>query len=252
MASTIAPSAEAPESGNSFRRIIGALFSPKPTFESIVKRPTWLVPTLLITVVSIAAGVTIGQRMGWRGLLEQQMQKNPIAQRRLEQLNPEQRQQMIDQQLKFIPATVYVTSAVSPAILLIVVAAILLGMFNLVGGVSMRFTTSFGIVAYAWTPMLISGLLAIVILFLKGPSTLDPQNIVASNAAMFLPDNAARWMSVLLGSLDLFSFWVMLLLALGFSAVNPKKLSFGKAFATILGVWLFYVLVRVGIAAALS
>jgi hypothetical protein len=34
--------------------------------------------------------------------------------------------------------------------------------------------------------------------------------------------------------------------------VNPRKLSFGKAFGAIFGIWLIYVLVRVGIAAAFS
>jgi len=75
---------------------------------------------------------------------------------------------------------------------------------------------------------------------------------VASNLAVFLPDGAATWMSTLLGALDLFSIWVMLLMALGYQAVNPRKLTFGKALGTIVGVWLILVLVRVGLAAAFS
>ncbi len=81
---------------------------------------------------------------------------------------------------------------------------------------------------------------------------MDPQNIVASNPAVFLADGAAAWLVTLLGSIDLFSIWVVLLLSVGYSAVNPKKLSFGKAFGAVFGVWLIYVLLRVGIAAAFS
>jgi hypothetical protein len=56
----------------------------------------------------------------------------------------------------------------------------------------------------------------------------------------------------LLGSLDLFSFWMMILMAIGYSATNPKKISVGKAFGSIIAVWFIYVLVKVGIAAAFS
>jgi hypothetical protein len=56
----------------------------------------------------------------------------------------------------------------------------------------------------------------------------------------------------LLTSLDIFAFWAILLQAFGFSATNPKKISFGKAFGTIFTVWLLYVLVRVGATAIFS
>jgi hypothetical protein len=39
------------------------------------------------------------------------------------------------------------------------------------------------------------------------------------------------------------------LLGLGFSTINPKKLSFAKAFTTVLVVWIFYVAVKVGVTA---
>ena len=41
---TLQQAPEAPEKVNSFGRIVGVIFSPKETFESIARRPTWLVP----------------------------------------------------------------------------------------------------------------------------------------------------------------------------------------------------------------
>ena len=41
-------------------------------------------------------------------------------------------------------------------------------------------------------------------------------------------------------------------MAFGFSAADPKKISFGKALCTVVGVWLIYVIVKVGLAAAFS
>ena len=252
MASTTVPPAEVPESVSSISRIFGALFSPKATFESVVRRPTWLVPLLVATLISICGGIVAGHRLDWRTVVEQQIQKRPSAQRRIEQLPPEQREQALTQQAKIIPITVYAASVVGPAIIIVVVAAVYLGVFNLVRGVPMKFSTSMSIMAYAWMPQVINGLLAILILCLKDPATIDVQNIVASNAAVFLSDGAAQWLSTLLGAIDIFSIWVMVLMSIGYSAVNPKKLTFGKAFGTVVGVWLILLLMRVGLAAAFS
>jgi hypothetical protein len=44
----------------------------------------------------------------------------------------------------------------------------------------------------------------------------------------------------------------MILMAFGFSAADPKKISFGKALGTVVGAWLIYVIVKVGLVAAFS
>jgi hypothetical protein len=41
-------------------------------------------------------------------------------------------------------------------------------------------------------------------------------------------------------------------MSFGYSATNPKKISFGKALGTIVVVWLLYVIVKVGFTAAFS
>jgi hypothetical protein len=101
-------------------------------------------------------------------------------------------------------------------------------------------------------PNVISGLLGIVVLLVKDPATIDLQNLVASNAGAFLADNSPKWLVALLTPVDLFSFWVMILMAIGYSAAAPKKLSFVKAFSWIFSLWVVYVLVRVGLTAAFS
>jgi hypothetical protein len=134
----------------------------------------------------------------------------------------------------------------------VIVAAVFLGAFNLVIGAKTTFSTALGIVSYSWVPLLIHGVLGIVILFVKDPSTIDIKNLVASNPGALLSDDSAKWLVTLCTSLDIFAFWVMALQAFGFSATNPKKISFGKAFGTIFAVWFLYLLVRVGFAAAFS
>ena len=51
------PVPDAEPKPNSFQRIIGVLFSPDSTFKSIARRPDWVVPLVLLLVISLAAGV---------------------------------------------------------------------------------------------------------------------------------------------------------------------------------------------------
>jgi len=248
MASPATPTPEVPASTNSLGRIFGALFSPKETFASIAQRPTWLAPLLVLFVLSIAIIAIFSQRVGWHDFMVRQIENNS----RTAQLPAEQKNQIIAQQEKFASIVSYVSITVVTFVIPLIIAAIFMGVFNVVGGTKVGFKTSLGIVSYGWTPGIVSGLLGILILFLKDPSTIDLQNLVASNPAALLADGSPKWLVSLLGSLDIFSFWMMILMAFGYSATNPKKLPFGKAFGSILGVWLIYVVLKVGLAAAFS
>jgi Yip1 domain len=252
MASATASPQQAPASVGSFGRVFGALFNPKATFESIAQRPSWVLPLLFLFVVSVAIIATFGQRVGWRPFMERQIANNSRAQKQMEQLPPERREQIIDQQTKFAPVFGYVGVVVFTFGGAVVVAAVFLAAFNLVSGTKIGFSTSLGIVAHSWMPYLVSGLLGILILFIKDPSTIDLQNLIASNPGALLADNSPKWLVSLLTSLDVFTFWVLVLQGVGYSATNPKKIPFGKAFGTVLAVWALYVVVKVGLAAAFS
>jgi hypothetical protein len=249
---TPATSPAAAGSDNSFGRIFGVLFSPKPTFESIVRRPTWILPLILIAVVSVGVIFTFSQRVGWRNFMIRQDQQNSRTQKQMESMTEEQREKLIDTQTKVAPIFGYIGVTLGLFIAAVVVAAVLMLAFNLIHGTKIGFVPSLGIVSYSWVPGIIGGLLGILILFLKDPSTVDLEHLVASNAGAFLADDAPKWMLTLFTAFDLFAFWNMILMAIGFSAADPKKISFGKALGTVVGVWLIYVIVKVGLAAAFS
>jgi hypothetical protein len=248
MASTAIPPAEVPESGNSISRIFGALFSPKPTFESIARRPTWIAPLIVITLISLGVVGLFSHRVGWRSFFE----KQTATSTRMQQMPPEQQQRVLEAQLKYGPPVAYAQVVIASFVGTLIIAAVFLGVFNGLNGAQLSFKTSLGIVAHAWMPGLISGLLGILVILLKDPSTVDLQNLLASNAGAFLSSDSPKWMVALLGSVDLFSFWIMILMAMGFRAAAPKKLSFGTAFVSVFAMWVLYVLVKVGLTAAFS
>jgi Yip1 domain len=233
---------------NSFSRIFGVLFSPKPTFESIVRRPTWVLPVILGCILFISVVAIFTQRGGWAPFFEKQDANNS----RMQRMTQEERDRALNAQLKFAPTFGYVEGVIIPPIAAVVVAAVLMLIFNLSGATKVEFKTSLAIVSFAWVPWLVHGLLSILILFLKDPSTVDLQNIVASNPGAFLSDDAAKWLVSLLSSIDIFAIWTLILLAIGYSATNPKKLSFGKALILAAIPWIFFIALKTGLTAAFS
>jgi hypothetical protein len=248
MASAATPTPAPATSDNSFGRIFGVLFAPKPTFESIVRRPTWIVPVILGCIFFMAVVAVFTQRGGWPSFFEKQAANNS----RMQKMSAEDRERTMNAQLKFAPTFGYIEGVVIPPIAAVVVASVLMLVFSLSGATKVDFKTSLAIVSYAWVPWLIHGFLSILILFLKDPSTVDLQNIVASNPGAFLSDDAAKWLTALLGSIDIFAIWTLILLAIGYSVTNPKKLSFGKALVLVVIPWLFFIAIKVGLTAAFS
>ncbi len=244
MSTTSIPSTEPQQTISGFGRISGVLFSPKATFEDIVRKPTWILPVIIMTVLGLLVAVALNQRMDWRAYMAQQIEKSPRA----EQMSPEQKQQQINAGAKFAPISTYVFGVPFPVVVVLVISAIMLGAYNLLGGANTNFKTSLGIVSHAFVPTFISSLLLLLVLFLKPFGTVDINNPVATNLAAFLPESAPKWLDALCKNLDVFAFWSLILMAIGFAATNPKKMKGGKSFSiafTMLAVW---IVLRMGIA----
>lgn len=237
-----APEAQSQPSISPFGRVIGVFFSPKATFQDIVRKPSWLLPIALITLFSLAVCFAINQRISWREYIGQQIERSPQA----ANMSAEQKQQRVDAGAKFAGPFTYVVGLLAPIIATLVVALVLLGAFNLLAGANTNFLTSFAITAHAFLTGLVNSVLFLLVLYLKPFGTVDLENPVATNLAAVLPDDAAKWLVALLKSIDIFTFWNLILLAIGFAATNPKKLTGSKAFSIVLSVWAAYVVCRVG------
>ncbi len=242
MATATSQLPEAQAAISPFGRIVGVFFSPKSTFEDIVRAPSWALPVIISTVLSIAVSVGINQRINWREFMAQQIEKSSAA----AQMSPEQKEQRIEGGAKFSPPFTYAIGACAPLLAVVIVALVLWGGYNLLGGADTSYKTSLAITSHAFLTGLISGLLFLLVLYLKPVGGVDLENPVATNIGALLPDDSAKWLVTLCKSLDIFSFWNMVLLAIGFTATNPKKLKGGKAYSIIFMIWGAYVVVRVG------
>ncbi|MGH9709256.1 MAG: hypothetical protein ACRD37_01760, partial [Candidatus Acidiferrales bacterium] len=98
MATTTAAVPETPQHIGAFGRLIGAIVNPRPTFEDIARKPTWLVPLLVITLVSIALTVVMGQRVDWMQVAHQRIEKSHFAAAQIDKLPADQQQAAFNRQ----------------------------------------------------------------------------------------------------------------------------------------------------------
>ena len=220
-------------------RLVGVFVSPKSTFPDIVRRPRWWIPMILLGIMSTIVGVAYGRHVGWDRLVRQSIERNP----RMDQLSAQQREQAIAVGTRIASYAGYATGFTS-AISILVVAAVLIFLFNVLMSADLKFSSVLGIVGYGFLPLLVSSALTLLVMFMKDPDDFDIQRPLAFNLGAFLPDSTPRWAIVGASSFDVFSFWVIALMAIGISS-SVRRISFTKAFITILFPWALVVILRV-------
>ncbi|HXE74906.1 MAG TPA: YIP1 family protein [Candidatus Xenobia bacterium] len=224
-------------------RLTGVLFDPKPAFADIAQRPRPWAPLVLLTLLSTVFIVLFSQRVGWEQVVRKAIESNPRA---MERIPADQLDRVVEQQAKISAIFGYVFSVVGTALFGLILAAFYLFVFNVLAGADVRFMQSFGIVSYAMLPRGLLAILAMALMYIKDPAEFDIQNPAATNLGVFLdPDAVPRWVQAVAGSIDIFTIWGLILLAVGYSAA-ARKMSWGRAFGWVLGTWIFW-LVLVGL-----
>ena len=225
-------------------RVFGVLFSPGKTFEDIARKPSWLFPVILSTILGIGVAFALNQRVDWRDIASKRIEESSRA----SQLSAEQKERQLDISAKVSPIVAYVIGVCTPWIVALLVGAVMLGAFNLLRGANANFSTALGIVSHSYVVFLIHGLLFILILYLKPPGTVDIENPVASNLAAFFPQGTAKWIVTFGTGVDIFSIWTTILIGLGFATFNPRKLKTGGAIGIAFAVWAVWEALRTGFA----
>lgn len=125
-------------------RIVNTFIAPSKTFTDLRRNASWWAPFLLMVVVSTAMVYTAGQKIGFRKIMETQMQSQPRQQARLEQLPPEQREQQLERGAKVTQVIAFVFPVISLMILLII-ASVLFATFKFAAGVDVSFKIAFAL-----------------------------------------------------------------------------------------------------------
>jgi hypothetical protein len=229
-------------------RIAGIFWEPRPVFEDLAERPRWWVPLILLTALSLVLVVTLSRVVGWESVLRQQMESNS----RLAQMPAEQRERGIEMGLKFASISGYVGAAVGVTVSTLLIAAVMLGSLNLLGGAKLKYRQAFSVTCYSFLPTGLSTIMIMVVMFLKDPAEFSLQNALPVHLGAFLnPQTTVKWLYTLASSFNLFTIWVILLMALGLS-VASRKLTFGKSLTLVALPWAVFVLLTCAVTAMFS
>jgi hypothetical protein len=226
-----------------FARIAGVFFEPGKTFEDIGQRPSWIVPMLLIIGFTVAFTVVLGQHIGWEQIVRQSFEHS----QRAANMTAEQKEQAIATGAKFAAVFGYSTIVIVP-VSYAIMAAVLLGMTAMMSA-GLKFKQVFAVVVYSGLPGILFAILGCVVMFLKKPEDFNIQNPLMFNIGAYLdPQNTSKFVYSLATSMDLFSFWMIALVAIGLKAAAGKKLSQPAAFTAVVLPWAVYVLAKSALA----
>jgi hypothetical protein len=225
-------------------RLAGLFFSPGKAFADIARRPRWWIPVILTAILSTIYLNAFTQRVGWESVIRPAIERLPNSQA----MTAQQREQAITRAAGIYKYVGYGSALLTLAYVFIV-AVLLMFLFDTIMSAGVGLKRMMAIVAYAFLPLVIQTALSMVVLFLKDPDEFDLQNPLMFNVGAYLSTDAPAALRALGSSIDLFSIWIIVLLAMGVSAA-ARKLSFGKAFAGIAIPWMVLVGLKTAAAAA--
>lgn len=227
------------------QRLINMFFAPRKTFEDLKRNSSWWVPWLVTGIFLAIFGVVAVQKIDMARFIQQQIDKSPSAQRRMEQLTPEQREKGIAMQAIGTKVVFYIY----PVFTLVgglIIAAVLMAVFNFMLGAEVPFQRAMAVVFYAFVPLIISTILLTVSLLVSSdPNTIDLTNPMPTNPGFFLDPQGNKFIYAIASSLDIFSIWVVTLLGLGFAAASSnRKPTVSTGITTMFVVFAIFVLGR--------
>jgi hypothetical protein len=228
---------------SSFGRLIGVLVSPAKTFEAIAARPTWVVALLVLVVIGVVTGSLISGKIDYEDVIRQSLEQQG------RQLGEAETQQAIDIGEKIARVMTIVGPLVFQPLVYLLLAVIFMVLFKVLGG-DLSYVKSLAVIVHGMMPRLVLALLSIPVILGRqefSAKELESGGVMASNPGAFLGEDAGPGLVAFLSSLDVFSIWAVALLIVGFAAA--AKISKGTAASGVVGLWIIYILGKVGFAA---
>ena len=236
------------------QRLVNIFIAPKKTFEDLKRNPSWWVPWLISAVFTLIFAVVAVQKIDMARFVQEQVDRSPRAQKRLENLTPEQRAQGMAIQATITKVGFYAAPVIGLLIGLIS-AAVLMALYNFVLGAEVPFPRAMAVVFYAGLPGIL-GTLLLIISFLASsdPNTIDiTRNPMPTNPGFFMDPEGNKVLYALASAIDVFKIWAVVLLGLGFSAASSnRKPSVSTSITTAFVCYGILVLIGIGFKVAFS
>jgi hypothetical protein len=220
---------------------LGAIFfDPREAFSGLIRRPTFLLPAALHLALALGFTAIWLQKADLGEFVKNQL----IESGRWDNMPPEARAHIADS-TGVVRVMSWVGAGVGAPLALLVTAGVLLFVFRFFYGGDLGFRQALSVVSWTFFAVgLVMTPMSVAIFFLKGDFAINPGEILQANPTLLL-DRAevAKPLWALVGSLDLFSFWIIGLLACGFGVASKKTTA--SALWGVVAAWLLLVALKV-------
>jgi hypothetical protein len=239
MTQTTVPQSGATRALSLPERLTGAIFSPKPTFESVSGHPVWvdvLAITVLLTALSWFAFLSTDT--GRQAFIDQQFQQ----QEAWGQTITPQVEERINNSAPVMRWVIPISTIVIGPLFVVIIAGVLYGVFAALLGGGATFKQTLAVVVHAGIVSTVGFLGTMGLNFVRGTMS------SATNLGVFvqmLPENS--FLVRFLGMIDLVWVWYLIVLAIGLGVLYRRKTS-----TVALGFFAVYLVVALGIAGVRS
>lgn len=234
-------------------RIVKTFLAPQETFADIRRSASWWAPFLVMSLFTLIFAYAVDKKVTFQKVSDSQMKMASSAQlERMEQVPPEQRAKIMEQQVTVTKIITY-AFPVFTIIWLLIVALVLWGTFSFgAGATEINFGRSMAIVTYASLIGIIKTLLTIILLFAgMDVDEFNIQNPIGTNPGFFMNfQETPRFLYAFASGLDVFLFAVLAMTAYGFHITGRIKK--GTAFGIVFGWYFAFLLVSAGLGAAFA
>ena len=211
-------------------KILNIFFEPKRVFQSLKIKPTWLVPFIIVALLGIGFFYYT-----YPFIMHQQVEK--IQEN--EKIPEEQKELIIEKMTEkdHPPIWQLAIAPVGTLVSLVVVAAVLFFVFNVLLGGDSIFRRVFSVYCYA-------GLIAIPAMIVKFPLIMMKENLnVQTSLALLLsPNDKDTFLYSVFSSFDIFTIWQVILVSMGLGVMY--KYTTKKAFTAVCILWIIWILVK--------
>jgi hypothetical protein len=241
-----APIENAEPSKSFIERFIGIFISPGETFADIARKPDWIAPLIVCIVLFVAGMEVFLAKIDLSALVRYGLEHSSRA----SSMSPEQLDQAVTMTVRIQTIALHLMGFIYAPFLCLIDALLGLLFVRAIFGNPLRFKTSFAIPAYAFLIGVIPSLMGIVLVLFGDPEHIisNPQNPLPSTPGFFLnPTEVSKPLMAVASSFDIFTVWYIVLLGIGYSAATSKKVSALTMFFCFFGLWMFWVLIKVGL-----
>jgi hypothetical protein len=241
----MAPEAEQP-SKSFMERVIGVFISPGETFADIARKPNFIAPMVVMVVLTVAGTELFLAKIGLEPIIRYAIEHSS----RTSNLSAEQIQQAVTMQVRIGTIFAHVLAVLGVPLGALIVALVGWIIVNNIFGGEIRFHTAFAIPLYADLVTVVSIVMGALLIFFGDPEHLisNPNSPTPTSLGFFLnPEQTSKALMSLASSFDIFTLWYIVLLGIGFSKASGKKASTGATTASFFGIWLVWVLIKMGL-----